>query len=165
MALSRFSTAIDDRYFEDYVAGEIFEFGPIAVDEAEIVSFASRYDPQTMHVDPARAAHGAFGGLIASGWHTAGLMMRLAVDHYLSSVASIASPGIDELRWKAPVRPGDALRLRVSVLETRPSATKPDRGMVVSRLEGVNQKDEIVCSMQAMNLMYKRGARQNARAD
>ena len=159
MTPATFSTPKEDRWFEDYVAGDIFEFGPIEVAEDEIIAFASRYDPQAMHVDPGQAAQGAFGGLIASGWHTAGLMMRLAVDHYLSSVASIASPGVDELRWKAPVRPGDRLRLRVSVLETRPSATKPDRGMVVSRLEGVNQTNEVVCAMQAMNLMYRRGAR------
>jgi acyl dehydratase len=158
MPQKSFSPPIDDRWFEDYVAGSIYEFGPVDVDEGEIVAFAQKFDPQIMHVDPVRAKQGAFGGLIASGWHTAGLMMRLAVDHYLSSVASIASPGVDELRWKAPVRPGDRLTLRVSVLETRPSSTKPDRGMVVSQLDGVNQRGEIVCSLRAMNLMFTRAS-------
>ena len=156
---AQFSTPIDDRWFEDYVAGRSYEFGPIEVREDEVIDFALKFDPQTMHVDPVAAKGGAFGGLIASGWHTAGMMMRLAVDHYLSSVASIASPGVDELRWKAPVRPGDSLRLRVSVLETRPSATKPDRGLVVSLLEGVNQRGETVCSLRAMNLFFTRASR------
>jgi acyl dehydratase len=156
MNLSTFASPIDDRWFEDYVPGETFEFGPIAVSEGEILSFARRYDPQDMHVDPRKAAEGVFGGLIASGWHTAGLMMRLAVDHYLSSVASIASPGVEELRWKAPVRPGDQLKLRVTVQDARRSASKPDRGLVTSLLEGVNQNGEVVCSMRALNLMFTR---------
>lgn len=156
MTHARFAAPIDDRWFEDYVVGSAYEFGPIEVTAAEIVAFAEKYDPQSMHIDPARAAQGPFGGLIASGWQTVGLMMRLFVDHYLSSVASIASPGIDELRWKAPVRPGDRLRLRVSVLEARTSASKPDRGMVVSLLEALNQRDEIVCSLRAMNLLFVR---------
>jgi acyl dehydratase len=156
MTLSTFSSPIGDRWFEDYVAGEQFEFGPIKVSEGEILSFARRYDPQAMHVEADKAAKGVFGGLIASGWHTAGLMMRLAVDHYLSSVASIASPGVDELRWKAPVRPGDELKLRVTILDARVSTSKPDRGVVTSLLEGVNQKGEVVCTMRALNLMFVR---------
>ena len=158
MAGSTFSTPIGDRWFEDYIAGATHEFGPISVDEAEIVAFAEKFDPQTMHVDPVRAAQGAFGGLIASGWHTAGLMMRLVVDNYLSSVASIASPGIDELRWIAPVRPGDELRIRISIVETRLSRSKPDRGLVTSQIEAVNQRDETVCSFRAMNLLFVRPA-------
>ena len=157
MQQSSFSAPVDDRWFEDYVAGAVYTFGPIEVDEAEIIDFARKFDPQTMHVAPEAAARGHFGGLIASGWHTAGLMMRLFVDHYLSAVASIASPGIDELRWKAPVRPGDSLWLRVSVLETRRSVSRPDRGMVVSLLESMNQRGEIVCALRAMNLLLSRG--------
>jgi acyl dehydratase len=153
---SSFSAPIDDRWFEDYVAGSVHEFGSILVDQDEVIAFAKRYDPQIMHVDPLRAAQGAFGGLIASGWHTASMMMRLVVDHYLSSVASIASPGIDELRWKAPVRPGDTLTLRITVLEAKLSRSKPDRGMVVSQLEAINQRGESVCSLRAMNLLRVR---------
>jgi len=157
MTSSTFSVPIDDRYFEDYVEGSVFEFGPIAMEEAEIISFAESFDPQTMHTDPEKAAQGPFHGLIASGWHTIALMMRLFVDHYLSAVASRASPGVDEVRWYRPVRPGDRLQLRISILEARPSRSKPDRGMVVSWLEGINQEGEVVTSLKAMNLLAKRG--------
>jgi acyl dehydratase len=156
MTISTFSVPVEDRYFEDYVAGSVFEYGPVVAEESEIVSFAKRFDPQTMHIDPVKAAQGPFQGLIASGWHTIGLMMRLFVDHYLSSVASLASPGVDEIRWHRPVRPGDRLRLRISVLEAKASRSKPDRGMVVSRLEAINQHGELVCSFKGMNLLAKR---------
>ncbi|WP_426443111.1 MaoC family dehydratase [Bradyrhizobium genosp. P] len=156
MAVSRFLTSINERYFEDYEVGSVFVFGPITVDEAEIISFATRFDPQIMHVDPVKAAEGRYNGLIASGWHTLSLMMGLYVDNYLSAVASRASPGVDEVRWVQPVRPGDELRLRVSVLEVRPSRSKPDQGMVISLLEALSQDDAVVCSLKAMNLFEKR---------
>lgn len=146
------------RYFEDYVPGSVHEFGSIGVDRDELIAFARKYDPQSMHVDPDTAAKGAFGGIIASGWHTAAMMMRLFVDHYLSSVASLASPGVDELRWTRPVRPGDTLRLRVTVIEARLSASKPDRGMVRSLIEVFNQAGEIVMSAKAMNILRRRPA-------
>ena len=95
---------VNQRYFEDFVPGAIAEFGPVEVDEAEVVAFAERYDPQPIHIDPDAAEKGPFGGLIASGWHTASLVMRLLVDNYLARDASLASPGIDELRWLWPVR-------------------------------------------------------------
>ena len=107
------------------MAGAVTEFGPIAVDEAEVIAFARRFDPQPIHTDPAAAAAGPFGGLIASGWHTASLVMRVLVEHYLARRASLASPGIDELRWLQPVRPGDVLRVRTTVLEARRSRSKP----------------------------------------
>lgn len=147
---------LPDRYFEDYIAGSAFEYGPIAVEEAEVISFAQRFDPQSMHTDPAKAAVGPFRGLIASGWHTTALMMRLFVDNFLSPVASLPSPGVDEVRWLKPVRPGDQLTLRVSIVETRPSRTKPDRGLIVSKMEAVNQDGAVVCTMRAMNLALKR---------
>jgi len=153
MSLSEFAVPRDKRYFEDYVEGARFEFGPVSVEESEIIEFAKRYDPQTMHIDPQAAAKGPFKGLIASGWHTLGLMMRLFVDHYISAVASLASPGVDEVRWLRPVRPGDKLMLRISVLEAKLSRSKPDRGMVVSLLEGINQSGEVVASLKAMNLL------------
>jgi acyl dehydratase len=131
--------AIDARHFEDYPPGVVVEYGPIAVDAAEIIEFGRRFDPQPFHVDPQRAAGGPFGGLIASGWHTASLMMRLLVDHYLPRTAGLASPGLDELRWLAPVRPGDQLSARITVLEARRSRSKPDRGLVRSLIEGINQ--------------------------
>jgi acyl dehydratase len=140
------------RWFEDYRPGLVLQFGAVAVDEAEVVEFARRYDPQPFHVDAGAAAAGAYGGLIASGWHTGSLMMRLLVEHYLSPASSLGSPGLDELRWLAPVRPGDVLSVRVTILETRRSRSKPDRGLVRSRIEVLNQRGEVVMSMLALNL-------------
>jgi len=142
-----------ERYFEDYIAGTVEEFGDIAVTADDIVEFARRYDPQDMHTNAEAAARGPFGGLIASGWHTTAMMMRLFVEHYLSKIATLPSPGIDELRWLRPVRPGDRLRVRVTVLETRRSRGKPDRGMVRSLAEVLNQDGDVVLSMKPMNLL------------
>ena len=152
------ATLTEDRYFEDYIPGAVFEYGEIRVDEAEIIEFARRFDPQDMHVDPEAAARGRFGGLIASGWHTAAMMMRLVVENFLPKKASLASPGIDELRWLWPVRPGDVLRIRVTVLEATPSRSKPDRGLVRSFIEVLNQEGEVVMSLKPMNLVRCRPA-------
>ena len=148
-----FTVPVDRRYFEDYVAGSVHIFGPIRVEQAEIIDFARRFDPQPMHLDPEAAGKSSFGGLIASGWHTACLMMKLFVEHYLSSVASLGSPGVDELRWLRPVRPGDDLSIRVKVLETRRSLSKPDRGILRSFVEVLNQDQEVVATMQGLNLL------------
>ena len=144
------------RWFEDYPPGSVFEGGAVAVGEADILDFARRYDPQDMHIDPAKAAAGPFGGLIASGWHTAALMMRLFVEHYLSPVSSLASPGIDELRWLRPVRPGDVLGLRVTVTDARRSRSKPDRGLVTSLVEVLNQRDEVVMTLKPVSILRVR---------
>jgi len=144
---------MSERYFEDYPPGAVFEGGTVEVSEAEILEFARRYDPQTMHTDPAAAAHGFFGGLIASGWHTAALMMRLFAAHFLSPASSLASPGIDELRWLKPVRPGDVLSLRVTVTEARRSRSKPDQGVVRSLVEVLNQEGEVVMSLRPISLI------------
>ena len=146
----------EDRYFEDYLPGAVYEYGHLTVTEAEILEFARRFDPQPIHIDPGFAAAGPFGGLIASGWHTASMMMRLFADHYLSRVASLASPGIDELRWPAPVRPGDQLRLRTTIMEARLSRSKADRGLVRTRGELINQDDRTVLDLVAMNLLRVR---------
>jgi acyl dehydratase len=135
------------------VPGAVHELGAIDVSEAEVIEFARRFDPQAMHADPVAAKRGHFGGLIASGWHTAALMMRVFVERYLSHVASIASPGIDELRWLAPVRPGDRLQIRVTVLSAHRSRSKPDRGMVRSRIDVLNLRGDLVMHMTAMNLL------------
>jgi len=153
MSLRDFPVPIDKRYFEDYVPGSVFEYGTVTVNQADVIEFAQRFDPQPFHIDPAAAARGPFGGLIASGWHTASLVMRLVVDHYLSSVAGLGSPGVDELRWTRPVRPGDSLRVRVSVLEARRSRSKPDRGIVRSHIEVLNQAGDVVMSLKALNLL------------
>ncbi len=151
-----FSRPIDDRYFEDYVEGAVHRCGSIAVEADEIVAFAKRYDPQSFHTDPEAAKRSPFGGLIASGWHTCGLMMRLYAQHYLTQVASLASPGLDELRWLKPVRPGDTLSVRVTVLKAAPSKSKPDRGAVTSFIEVFNQADEAVMTMKAVNIIKRR---------
>ena len=153
-----FVTPIDQRYFEDYIPGGVYEFGCIAVEDAEIISFAERFDPQPFHTDPQAAQKSVYGGLIASGWHSAGLMMRLFVDHYLSHVASLGSPGVDELRWLKPVRPGDTLSLRVTVTEARRSRSRPDRGIIHSYCEMFNQHGEVVLTLKILNLLACRGA-------
>lgn len=149
---------VTDRYFEDYVPGAVCLFGDIAMTEPEMLEFARRYDPQAIHADPDVAKHGPFGGLIASGWHTTACVMRLLVERYLSHVAAIVSPGIDELRWTAPVRPGDVLRVRITVEGATPSRSRPDRGLVRTFIEALNQRDEVVLSMRAMNLFRRREA-------
>ena len=146
------NAAAAGRHFEDFVPGMTSMVGPIAVGKAEIIEFATRYDPQSIHVDPEAAATGPFGGLIASGWHTASLVMRVLVDNFLPDKAQLASPGIDELRWLKPVRPGDALSVRVTVLEARRSRSKPDRGVVRTAIEAVNQDGVVVMTLIAMNL-------------
>lgn len=156
MTFHSFAAPPHDRYFEDYTAGHIYEFGAITVSEADIIEFAHRFDPQYFHLDPEKAKSSRFGGLVASGWHTAGMVMRLYVDHYLSHAASLASPGVDELRWPNPVRPGDTLRVRVTILESRPSRSKPDRGVVRARLEALNQRDELVLSMIGLSIIGRR---------
>jgi acyl dehydratase len=151
-----FPVPAQDRYFEDYVPGAVYEYGYVAVSEAEIVEFAQKFDPQPIHVDPEFAATGPFGGLIASGWHTAAIGMRLIVDHYLPRAASIASPGIDELRWPAPLRPGDTVRMRVTIVEARRSRSKPDRGLVRTHAELITQNGDPVLTLTAMNLIRAR---------
>jgi acyl dehydratase len=151
-----FSHPISDRYFEDYVEGDVHCFGTIKVEADEIVAFAKRFDPQTFHTNPEAARSGPFGGLIASGWHTAGLMTRLFMEHYLTEVASLGSPGGDELRWIKPVRPGDNLSVRVTVLKAVASKSKPDRGAVTSFIEVINQAGEVVMTFKVVNIIAKR---------
>ncbi len=141
------------RYFEDYVAGESHELGTVTVDEAEVVAFAGRYDPQIIHTDREKAKSGPFGGLIASGWQTAGLMMSLYATRYLSDASSLASPGMDELRWIRPVRPGDELTVTVNIVEAKQSRSKPDRGVVRTDIRVSNQDGEEVMSMLAVNMI------------
>ena len=138
--------------------GAVFEYGEIPVSEAEIIEFARRFDPQYIHTDRERAVQGPFGGLIASGWHTAAMMMRLIVGNFLPKHASLGSPGIDELRWLKPVRPGDVLSIRLSVLEATHSRSRPDRGVVRTLCEVLNQDRAVVMSLKAMNIIACRSA-------
>lgn len=149
-----------DRYLEDYVPGDVYECGEKSVGAEEIIDFAQRWDPQPMHVDLEAAALGRFAGLIASGWHTVVIAMRLYVDQYLSAVASLASPGCDEIRWPNPVRPGDTIRVRVTVMEVIPSR-RGDRGVVRGALEARNQRDQLVLTASIMSIV---GTRQAAAA-
>jgi acyl dehydratase len=130
-----------DRYFEDFDVGRTYEFGSYTVTEEEILTFGRAYDPQPFHTDPQSAVDSIFGGIIASGWHTAAMSMRLMVDNFISPLHSLGSPGIDELRFTAPVRPGAELRVRITVEELRPSASKPDRGLIRQHLETVDVRD------------------------
>ena len=141
------------RHFEDYPQGAVFELGSIKVQPDELRSFAQRYDPQPFHVDAQAAAASPYGGIIASGWHTGSLTMRLLATQFLSPASSLGSPGIDELRWLAPVRPGDELWVRVTIQSARRSASNPQRGVVISRIETRNQDGELVMSMKAVNLL------------
>jgi acyl dehydratase len=151
-----FAAPIDDRYFEDYTPGAVYEYGYLTATDEDIICFAEQFDPQPIHINRAFAEGGPFTGLIASGWHSAGLLMRLFVDHYLSQVASLASPGVDELRWPVPLRPGDSVRLRTEIIHARTSRSKPDRGVVYTRAELLNQDDQCPVSLQAINILRRR---------
>ena len=149
---------MSERYFEDYAPGAVFTGGAVHVSAAEIIDFAQKYDPQAMHTDPAAAARSRFGGLIASGWHTGAMMMRLFADNFLSPASSIASPGLDELRWLRPVRPGDTLSLRVTILEARRSRSRPGQGVIRSLIEVLNQQGEVVMSLKPISFIRCRPA-------
>ena len=153
---STFDVSREHRYFEDYHAGRVYEFGSVVVTESEIIDFARHFDPQDMHIDPEKARKGRFAGIIASGWHTVGVAMRLYVDNYLSAVASLASPGVDEVRWPNPVRPGDSIHIRVTILETVASRSKPDRGVVRARVEAFNRNDEPVLNLIVLSILARR---------
>jgi acyl dehydratase len=146
----------EERFFEDYVAGSVYEFGTVKVEENEIIEFARRYDPQPFHTDPVAARATQFGGVIASGWHTAGMAMKLLVENYIPRGSSLGSPGVDELRWHIPVRPGDILSVRVTIVDTTPSQSKPDRGLLWSFVEVLNQRREVVTSWRGMVVLLRR---------
>jgi acyl dehydratase len=148
---------VAELYFEDFAAGQVYELGSRTVTEDEIVDFARQWDPQPFHVDPEAAKQSVFGGLIASGWQTGAIWMRMYVDAVLGSAAR-GSPGIEELRWLAPVRPGDTLSGRLTVLEATPSATRPDRGTIRIRGEMVNQDGVTVMAMTSRGHFGRRAA-------
>ena len=135
------------RYLEDLTEGAQVQLGTVVVDADEAIAFAIRFDPQPMHIDAAAAVHTAFGGLILSGWRTCALWERLYVDGFLHDVANLGGLAVDELRFVAPVRPGEILTGRAEVVESRRSARKPDRGTLVVRGTTHNERDEEVLSM------------------
>ena len=144
------------KYWDDFKAGESIALGSHTITEAEILEFARQFDPQPFHVDPEAAKSSVFGGLIASGWHTGAMWMRLYVDSLLDGAAAMGSPGIEELRWLAPVRPGDTLRCRFTLIDSRPSGSKSDRGVARFRYEVVDQTDRAVMTMVLIQLLRRR---------
>jgi len=145
---------LKERFFQDYQPGEQFEFGDYLITEEEILSFARQYDPQAFHLDHEAAAKTHFGGLVASGWMTCSVMMRMMVDHYISPLSSMGSPGLENIKWLIPVRPGDRLRTHVKIIATRQSTSTPDRGFVMIEQSVLNQKNETVLTVNGSG-MYR----------
>ncbi|MGI8525512.1 MAG: MaoC family dehydratase [Pseudolabrys sp.] len=146
-------------YFEDFMPGSVREYGPRLVTREEIVAFAAEFDPQPMHLDEAAASAILLGGLAASGWHTCCLMMRMLVDHVVGNSSSMGAPGVDEVRWLKPLRPGNHIRLRMAVLDTRVSKSRPDAGFVKTRCEVIDQDGAAVMVLES-SLMF--GLRERA---
>lgn len=145
-------------YWEDFPAGETLEMGSHTFTAEEIIAFARQFDPQPFHVDPEAAQQSFFKGLIASGWHTCAIAMRLMVDKYVGRSASLGSPGLDNIRWLAPVRAGDTITYRRTTTAVRPSESKPGIGLVHSRWEAVNQRGEPVMTMEGWGMFRRRPA-------
>jgi len=146
------------RYFEDFKPGDVIELGSRTISKERILAFAREFDPQPFHTDEEAAKRSIYGGLLASGWHTGSLLMRILYDGLLKDTASLGSPGIDELRWLKPVRPGDTLAARMTILESIPSRTKPDRGLIRSLMEMRNQHGEVVLTIRGLSLLGRRPA-------
>jgi acyl dehydratase len=146
------------RYFEAFIPGTVFDAGSFMVSESEIIEFARRYDPQLFHTDPEAAKSSTFGGLIASGWHSVALTIRQLIDQVFGETAGLGSPGVDELRWLLPVRPGDTLKIRVSVLEARPSKSKLDRGLMRFKVEATNQDGALAMTMVGLAFILREPA-------
>lgn len=144
------------RYFEDFEVGEVYELGSQTLTEEEIIEFAREFDPQPFHIDPEKAKDSFFGGIIASGWHTTAIYMRLLVDNFANQRASLGSPSLDDLRYLKPVRPGDTLRGRYTITETIPTKSRPDRGILKGKAEMLNQHDEVVLSFISIGFFGRR---------
>ena len=150
--------AVPKFYFEDFSPGWKAEYGPRRITREEMIEFASQFDPQPMHLDEEAAAKTMLGGLGASGWHTCAFMMRMIADGFLLDAASMGAPGIDEVKWMRPVRPGDSLTVRGSVLSTRLSQSKPDRGFVSFLWEVYNGSGEKVMTLICPQMLLRRHA-------
>ncbi|MBT9498791.1 MULTISPECIES: MaoC family dehydratase [Zoogloea] len=147
---------MNTRFLDDLIVGDRFISGGLTLTEAEIIDFAFRYDPQPFHLDAVAAAESPYGGLIASGFQSLALCFRLFIQSGVLAGSSMGSPGIDELRWLAPVRPGDTLHSEVEVLEVRPSSSKPDRGIARLQYKALNQRGEAVLSFIVAHLLKRR---------
>ncbi len=148
-----FTSPDRERYFDDYEQGAVHVLGTVTADEDEMLAFAELYDPQDIHVSPEEAAKGPFGAIIASGWYTSGLMMRLYARRYLSNVSSLSSPGLTDLKWPAPVYAGDELTVRVTIESTRRSKSDPSRGIVQSAVEMTNRDGTVVMTVTGVNFI------------
>ncbi len=147
------------KYWEDFSVGEVQELGERRVDKDEVLAFARQFDPQPFHVDEEAAAKSMYGGLIASGWHTCAMLMRMMCDGYLLGSASLGSPGLENIKWLKPVRPGDTIRAQRITLESRASNSKPDLGIVKNAWKVFNQHDELVMSLEGIQLFRRRPAK------
>ena len=145
-------------YWEDFEVGQMREFGAYAVTREAVIAFAREFDPQPFHLDDAAAERSLFGRLSASGWHTCAMAMRMMCDAYLNDAASLGSPGLEQIRWSHPVHPGDTLHVRLTVLESRPLASRPTVGMVRSRWNVMNQDDVTVLTMEGYGFFGRRVA-------
>jgi acyl dehydratase len=143
-------------YFEDFFAGQEIDLGTRTVSEDEIIAFASQFDPQPFHIDREAAAQSIYGGVIASGWHTCSMMMRMVVDGLMAKSSSMGSPGLDGVRWLAPVRAGDTLNVRYQTTQVKASNSKPDRGVVWSKWVAINQHGETVCTVEGMGMFARK---------
>jgi acyl dehydratase len=146
------------RYWDDYEIGQKFDLGSTSFTADEIVDFARQYDPQSFHVDAAAARQSMFGGLIASGWHVTAKLMRLFVDNYVDQRTALGSPGVDEVRWLKPVRPGDTLNASVECAGKVPSKSRPEMGIVHELWRATNQKGELVMTLKGTNMVRRRPA-------
>ncbi len=144
------------KYLEDFAVGERRRLGTTHVVEADVIRFATEFDPQPFHIDAEAAKDSIYGSVIASGWHTCAMTMRVLVDSYLRESASMGSPGIDELRWLKPVRPGDTLTVFSTAEDIAFSKSKPDRGILTSVTEVENQHGEVVLTMRGKSMMRRR---------
>ncbi|MBV8634052.1 MAG: MaoC family dehydratase [Burkholderiaceae bacterium] len=143
-------------YFEDFEVGKTYPVGTCGVNEEEIIDFATQFDPQPFHVDKEAASKSIFGGIIASGWHTCSMIMRVMVDGFLKDSSSMGSPGVDEIRWIKPVRGGDTLTVTTTVLDVKPSGSRPDRGVVWTEWRATNQHGELVATVKGMGMFGRR---------
>ena len=144
------------RYFEDFEIGEIIEIGSKKVTKEEIITFAEAFDPQPFHISEAKAKDSIFGGLVASGWHTCAIFMRLYVDNFLTKTISLGSPGVDNIRWLKPVFPNDTISGRITVLETQSSHNRPNVGILKIKSEMLNQSGEVVMRLEGTGFFGKR---------
>jgi acyl dehydratase len=150
--------AMPKRHYEDFEPGAVAVYGPRLVTREEIVAFAAEFDPQPMHLDEAAAAGTLLGGLGASGWHTCCLLMRMIADGFLHDSASMGAPGVDEVRWLKPLRPGTQIRVRTTVLDKRASNSRPELGFVKMQYEVLDEQDAVLTTMVSSMMMVRRQA-------